>query len=939
MRIVLAFLLFQLTNVYGAEPARLPTYSSYTGDVRQMLGSKIIEVEFIGADVSDPIRERFEALKGRELRPSLVKQAIQWFHENGGDSLLEVFAEELRGGVRLYVKVQEKVKIETIVFRGNSVATENALRALIDLKEESEYDSEQVNGAVAKISNFYSTQGYLGSEVKSDFDSRNRTLTFTISEGEPTLVGSFSFSPLDNIEDKALRARYERDIGEAFGLVTGDRIQRDSVLEGIQRVKEWLREHDYLTAKDPVLEYKVNEEGRVNLHLNIEYGPRIRFGFRGNRLYSYRELLAFVSEVKEVSSGSDYLSAIRRRILEAYRDIGYGNAVISTIVREDPAKGIRQISLVIDEGEKVAIQNLEINGVFSMSEDEAKKKFYSLATRLVQRNFFHEAGITRAAELFAEHLISRGYLSAKLEFSKFDFNEDKTKVNVSLLFSEGVQTVVDEIKLNGVNSFSEEETLRILSLERGKPFDIFAFERGLVALKDRYQDMGNLSAQILNEGSESIVRYSRDNSQVSIQLDVDEGPIFRVGEILVRGNQQTHARVILRELPFISKDVLTRPLLNEAEDNLRKLNLFASVIVRPIDRPGEESVKDILILIEETEPGVFEVAPGYRNDLGLRLALGVGYQNLGGWHRSVSAQAVFNRRTENYRFPEYNISLGFREPYLANWPVVFTTNLNLLRRQFTSFDATVSRVTTAVKRDLTKTLSGFLEYGYERVEVQNARGRYTPDDERTDFIGSITPGLILDSRNDRFNPSEGFYSINRFEFASRLFGSEEEIGYIRTISNNSYYLRILEDIVLAFAVNVGFERSNVAGKEIPIFKLFRLGGVGSIRGYAEDDIEVETTRDIKGILASLNYRSELRVPISGSLGTALFLDAGNLMVDRISFNPSELRSSAGAGLRYVTPVGPVLLDFAWRLQSSETVGDTQLRNADRFKIHFAIGAF
>ena len=132
-------------------------------------------------------------------------------------------------------------------------------------------------------------------------------------------------------------------------------------------------------------------------------------------------------------------------------------------------------------------------------------------------------------------------------------------------------------------------------------------------------------------------------------------------------------------------------------------------------------------------------------------------------------------------------------------------------------------------------------------------------------------------------------------------------------------------------------QSNVSGSSIPTFKLFRLGGIGSLRGYDDDSIEVETSTTVNGTLGLANYRGEYRVPISGAFGTAVFLDAGNLMIDR--FAPFAVRSSAGAGLRYVTPVGPVALDVAWKLQSDATVGNTTVPSGDRYKVHFAIGSF
>ena len=929
--------------------AAAPTARADNGDMpniletsRQFRGTRITDIEYKGDAIPDIIRARIESLKGRPYQASTLRTLLLWVHENGGDFMVDVRVESARGGARLIVEARQRRKISDLRFEGNVSVGEAALEPVVEMKEGSEFERDAAEAAVQKLGVYYGKQGYLATEITYAFDPATGVLRFLVKEGQPTLLHSFGISPLVSVEKKDLRARYERELKEAFGLELGDRIQRDRVLEGIQRIKDWLRDHDFLMARDPVLEYKVDEEGRVGLFLNIEYGPRIRFGFRGNTQFSYRELMMLVGEIKEVASGSDYLSAVRRRILEAYKEIGLANAQINTLVKEDPARGIRYVSLIVDEGKKIRIERFVIEGVYSMDQSEAVKQFKTFATRLVQRDFFDEEGINKAADLFAEYLQSQGYLSAKLEYVKFDFNPERTRVLVSLLYTEGVRTSVQDLELDGVKAFSREEMLRMLSVKPGEPFNIFAFEKGLNTLKEAYGDIGHLSAQIVNEATDNIVSYSRDNSQAKLRIEVDEGPVFQVGEVLVRGNQKTHARVILREMPFITNDVLTAPLLAEAEDNLRKLNLFSSVILRPIDRPGSDNVKDILILVEESAPGYFDVVPGLRSDLGLRLGFELGYQNLGGWNRSVNAQAVFNRRLRDYRYPEYLFSLGFREPYLANWPVAFTANLTLFRRIFESFDADVNRITLGFRREIRPGFWGFLEYNFERNKITNVKPPYIQTDQRTDIIGSITPGFSIDSRDDRFNPTRGVNSTQSLEIASNFLGSSQTVGFYRFTSYNSAYFRLFDGVVLALAANIGWERSNVEGEQIPTFKLFRLGGMNSIRGYREDSIEAETSTLVRGTLALVNYRTELRIPISGSFGTALFLDAGNLLKDSFSLNPALLKSSVGAGLRYITPVGPVVLDFAWRLQTENPApfkSDVTRPDNDRFRVHFAIGAF
>lgn len=915
-----------------------PLTRRHLNELHEATGKVIQQVIFTEPSTPESLRQKFLGLQKLKFHASEIRRVIQWFHETQGDSRLDVALESLgKNSIRLVVTYKPRRRVTSIKIEGNSAISENVILPLLDIRDGAELDLGLVDGSAKKLAAYYFRQGYLQAEVTYKIQNDGEVV-IRVEEGKPVLVGSVDVSEPSVVEDPAARRRYVRELLEAFGMHPGSRVERKRVDDGKQLVRAWLRDHDFLLAKEPQVEPSVDSNGNISLFLNIDFGPRIRFGFRGNSYFSYRELISFVADVKEISGGTDYVDAVRRKVLEIYKDAGYPNVSVTTEIREERARGIRYVSLIIEEGYRTRIAELKIEGVHSLSAEESRIKFESFASRLVQRGYYHEHGVAQGAELFTDYLKSQGYLSTKLEFTRVDFSDDRKQAFVTVLFSQGVQTQVHEVFVAGVNNIPNDKVMEILGLKKEKPFNIFAFEAGLVRLKEHYGELGYLDAKILNEGTDSLVKYSRDQTLVDINLKVEEGPLGHVGEIVVRGNKQTHARVILREMPFLSGDILTRPLLSEAEDNLRRLNLFASVIVRAVDRPDDSSKKDILILVEETIPGSFEVAPGFRNDLGLRLGLSVAYQNLGGWHRSVYAGAIINRRLEHYNFPEYNISFGFKEPYLANWPVTLTSNVNLLRRQFTSFDASTSKIVTGVNREFfSRKLNGFVEHGYERTRISNAKGLYGPLDEGLSFIGSITPGFILDTRNDPYNPVSGFISTNRFETASKFFGSSEKIGYIKISTYNSVYWELLDKIVLALGVNFGFERSNISNEAIPFIKLFRLGGVSSLRGYEDEAIEVDRQKTISGTLSMVNYRGELRIPIVGNFGSALFFDAGNLSVDSIT--PWKVRSSAGWGLRYNTPVGPVVLDVAYKLQTDPTVGDTTVKDASRLHYHFSIGSF
>jgi outer membrane protein insertion porin family len=105
-----------------------------------------------------------------------------------------------------------------------------------------------------------------------------------------------------------------------------------------------------------------------------------------------------------------------------------------------------------------------------------------------------------------------------------------------------------------------------------------------------------------------------------------------------------------------------------------------------------------------------------------------------------------------------------------------------------------------------------------------------------------------------------------------------------------------------------------------------LGGVSSLRGFGEQELNSQNTV-IKGSLSYVNYRTQLDVPISGGLRVGPFLDAANLRIDSFSFG--GLRYGSGFGFHYLTPVGPVNLDWGFKLNP--------LPGEDTNQFYFSIG--
>ena len=197
-------------------------------------------------------------------------------------------------------------------------------------------------------------------------------------------------------------------------------------------------------------------------------------------------------------------------------------------------------------------------------------------------------------------------------------------------------------------------------------------------------------------------------------------------------------------------------------------------------------------------------------------------------------------------------------------------------------------------------------------------------------IGTISPIIIRDSRDNPFNPRTGSVNSFKLDYSAGM-ATASEIEFFRYIFQSSWYIPVSKSIVWGLSARGGWAEAYGETKELPISKRFFLGGRTTVRGFELDSIGPKgSDGSPTGGDAYLNLNTELRFPIYRSFGGLVFVDAGNVWLKSAeSVNVTDLRSSAGIGLRYLTPIGPLSLDAGWKLdrESGESA----------WEWHFTIG--
>jgi outer membrane protein insertion porin family len=634
-----------------------------------------------------------------------------------------------------------------------------------------------------------------------------------------------------------------------------------------------------------------------------------------------------ISEQKVVGLGKDYVEAIRAKILDEYRSQGFAHATVTPYVFEKPSEHERHVTYVMDEGSRVKIEKVQFDGNIVFSQKELKDQLYVKASDIVNHGYYVEKDVQKAAELLLDWVKSQGYLSAKLLTINRDYPPKPLKtetgqyVDLSVYLYEGEQTIVRNVSYSGNKALRGSEIDSILGVSEGQPLNLFTFTDGIETLKAHYRQKGYLAVRVQNEGTDKVITYANENRSADVFLDITEGPQYKVSGVQIEGLTQTKDFVVRREFLFRQGDVLEESQLIGTEARLHRLGIFSSVSVRALDDPDNVDGKIVRVSIQEGTPGIIAGGAGFRNDLGPRVFGQTGYTNLRGEDQTISLNGAVNRRLQNFRFIEYEAQLAYIWPYFAWGETTFRPTITVSGTEYSNFDADTAALALTWERALAPHLVGNFTYSLERV-IQFDAPPTDLVDNQTLRIGSITPTLRYDHRDNALAPTSGYFLSLSYELAAPWLLSQNApypIGYYRAIFRGDYFWPVTPDLNWYFSFRSGYEQSlektinpsnpNDVSGSIPLIKQFALGGIGSLRGLEEQSFNL-TQYNIRGSASYANYRTQIDLPFAGALKFGPFLDAANLNIDDYSLW-RNIVYCPGFSFRYLTPVGPVNLDFGF----------------------------
>ena len=805
--------------------------------------------------------------------------------------------------------------------------------------------------SISFLESYFINQGYTSVSVslKKKYKKTNANLVFNVDYKNKLIVNNITIHSKNQYLQKKMELFFSEQLGQRY--------RSQFLRNSLEIVKTELFDLGFyflnLTLKKKV------RDSKVFLDIYVQNSKRQAFYIEG-----VSDLL--VSKIRQELKST---TRIYKRILQesTVRDI------VSSNLRQAGFADFQVDFENVDrlESENIIISRVKIKKVFKskitevlfrgnsyFTEKELRDLFFENATQKASYNYVDSNYYASFMKILKAKYVQSGFVSVKIfEPTIQALKSNKGRVIFKII--EGVQAKIVKIKIQGVSKKIESQIRdSIISQNVGDSFDPIAFDFDLKNIKTFMFNKGYYFFSIKNEDKASLVQYSRENTAVSISLDLHANKPLTLNNVLFLGNIKSKNDLLYKYLDLEKGSVLTRDFVKEYQSRLLGLGVFSNVSIIPLPLKGNKA--DLIVNVKERDFGVIEIAPGVRTDLGPKLSASITYNNLGGMNRIVSFKGQVNRRFDlssideqrrdnNKSLIEYDTELSYIENRIFYSNLDFSSSISKARRRLFQFDADIQKISYTFSNQFTDWFRASLTQQLETISQFNS----TIEREQGKFeIGSITPSVTFDFRNNRINPTSGAYFNLSYERASPDYrsqnNSELKIDYYKIVSRNLFYIPFKNGtfaISLAGGMqeNLAKNRFNSNGESsgyIPNVKVFRLSGMDLVRGYNDEEINrLVNGNDISEEIVDekaymMNIKLEPRFFVNDTFIAGVFFDAGRVFVDEFKFD--QLRSSYGVTFKYLTPVGTLDFDYGIKVLRKREPGG-RLESPGRF--HVSIGFF
>ena len=654
---------------------------------------------------------------------------------------------------------------------------------------------------------------------------------------------------------------------------------------------------------------KIEAETRPNgimIDFMVKEKPTLRsVKFSGNRwAFDDDELKDAISAKRGSILNINVVQNDIDRITEMYKDDNYHNVKVDYKIY-DRKENEADLEYIIEEGEKFRIKKITFEGNHAFSDKQLKKQMATSERSIL--SWFTSAGDLKEDNLeqdvarLSSFYKNNGYIMARVGEPQVKF--EGKDIEITIKIDEGPQFKVGKVVITGDLLLPKEELLESLKIVKEEFFDREILRNDVLHLTDLYANEGYAYADVA-----PVVKEDSEKQVVDITFDIQKGKQVYFEEIIISGNTKTRDKVIRRELRVYEQELFSSQRLKRSIRNLHRLDYFQDVKVDT----SKGSAEDKMILkidVTEKSTGAFSFGAGYGNVEKVFGVASIAERNLFGRGQTLELKGTLGSKTQN-------VTLSFIEPYIYDIPLTGKISFYNWQYDYDDYEKFSLGGSFSLSYPVFDYTRGSLTYVLDQANITNIQ-EDAPDSIKDlkgeNIKSSITSTLSYDSRDNTFVPTEGSDHRFSFEFA----GLGGNIGFMKYTSEAAWFIPLFREFVISPHVAGGYV-NKTKDKKLPDYEKFYLGGIGSMRGFERDDLAPkDSDGNAIGGDRFVQFNLDLSFPLLKEQGVfgILFFDTGRVYGDneKIELDPTDLRQSAGLGLAWKSPAGPIRIEYGWIL--------------------------
>lgn len=691
-------------------------------------------------------------------------------------------------------------------------------------------------------------------------------------------------------------------------------VQRNQTIEREELDKAFRRTFDTGLFEDIRLEV----DGGV-LKVYVKENPTVaQVDIDGNDKLDDDKITAELKmEPRSVFKESDVQSDVKR-IMTLYQRSGRYNVKVEPKIEKLENNRVK-VTYVVDEGQKATIRQISFVNNSAFDEPELESTISTKESKWWR--FFSGSDnydpdrLEFDKELLRRHYVANGYADFQVTSADAEYNPVSRSFNVIFALDEGKHYDFGKVDLSSsIPDINIEEARSLVKTKEGKEFNAKKIEDTVTALTDYLGDKGYAFTRI-----NPVFNKDEKNNTIGLKYDIAEGPRVYVDRINITGNSRTRDEVIRREFRVSEGDPYNSSKIKRSKERVEALGFFSKVDVNNEETEYPDKV-NLNVNVEEQSTGELTFGAGFSTNDGVLGDVSITERNFLGKGQFVKANFTLASARQE-------VDLAFTEPYFMDRNLAAGFDLFSIQTSADSgvnnltFDSSSTGMTLRGGYPLTEYLTHNVNYTLRQDEISNplaGASLFVTRQVGERLYSILGHSIVYNQLDNQFLPTKGWYASVDQSYA----GAGGDVTYLRHDARASYFVPILEDNN-DWVFRVSGRAGNITGlgDDVRINDRFFVGET-LLRGFDNEGIgarDRSTTDPLGGnnyAVGTTELMFPLGLPEELQVKGAVFSDVGTLFdVDETDptlqiQDDASIRASAGIGVFWRSPVGPIRIDVA-----------------------------